>query len=1089
MKTIIYKILFFYIFSFGAYTLKAQNIMSLQGKWTFRVDSMDIGEREHWERDTFSDEIELPGSTDEYNVGNEWPLFKSILGARPMEDYPKNADFGMVTRKHKYIGKVWYQKKFVISKKMERRSFSLFLERVMWQSKVWVDGRPVSIPSDYLSTPHIHDLGPLSAGEHWLTVQVDNGMIHPIGTLGHSYCPHMQSQWNGIVGRIELIPTAPISVDCVTLFPSYEKSELAVSCNLNNSRKSGDKVHVQYRVMEKRGKKEIASEDTVYVVGAGTSLFKHIIRFGSPVLPWNEFSPNLYQVEICVTHANGEKTSVLKDFGFRDLGTKDKHFTINGQKILYRNSHEGMFFPQTGYPAMEVSYWKNIWKLYKNHGFNAARFHSSCPPEAAFTAADELGFYLQVEFFWMDGWMGYDNLIGGKNSILNEFVIRELENALKMYSNHPSMMLVSIGNELGGNFEWMGDRISELKKKYPMQLFAAGIAHNITSADDYVEYGGRHEAVKMNGTDWDYTNAYNIRQKHPYDRDFKRKNLPEFTHETGQYIVHPLWSEIKKYKGVFAPKNLEYYRSIAQKNGIASLDKELQRASGQINKNLYKAEIEATLRTPESAGYSLLSMVDYPGQGEALVGWVNPFYENKNFMTPEECAMFGSHTVPLLRFPKYVWEEGELFTGKIEIANYGKESLDSKEVTYRLKDNGKTIDSGTLGFINLPQGELTEVGSFTSILHAGRNGRKLEIEVNIEGTSYKNRWNIWIFPKKVITESYQNIVQTRSLKHAIEELEKGKKVLLLADKLGGKQNRIYSAFNPVFWSATWFTGQDTDVSGAYIRNRHRALSAFPTDDVMDWQWEDICRGSRGFILNEFPADYFPIVQPVNDFHHGNKLGTLFELKTREGGKLMVCGYNLTDSLDTRMATRQLKRSILEYMDSERFNPDQLVEYEWLQRNLKDKLTDHEKEKKNLNACFFIMSNEDSNFLQLSHWNKTDDNIIVNEEDLDYNINCDGVWQDEKGTYWVGKKMVMEIKINHPKLMELKLCFHDSNRSNRTGIIDCEDVPTISLGNHEEEAWVTIPITRENCLDGRIKVIMECKNGPNLMLKKIVLSQL
>lgn len=258
---------------------------------------------------------------------------------------------------------------------------------------------------------------------------------------------------------------------------------------------------------------------------------------------------------------------------------------------------------------------------------------------------------------------------------------------------------------------------------------------------------------------------------------------------------------------------------------------------------------------------------------------------------------------------------------------------------------------------------------------------------------------------------------------------------------------------------------------------------------MDWQWEDICRGSRGFILNEFPADYFPIVQPVNDFHHGNKLGTLFELKTHEGGKLMVCGYNLTDSLDTRMATRQLKRSILEYMDSERFNPDQLVEYEWLQRNLKDKLTDHEKEKKNLNACFFIMPNEDSNFLQLSHWNKTDDNIIVNEEDLDYNINCDGVWQDEKGTYWVGKKIVMEIKINHPKLMELKLCFHDSNRSNRTGIIDCEDVPTISLGNHEEEAWVTIPITRENCLDGRIKVIMECKNGPNLMLKKIVLSQL
>ena len=170
------------------------------------------------------------------------------------------------------------------------------------------------------------------------------------------------------------------------------------------------------------------------------------------------------------------------------------------------------------------------------------------------------------------------------------------------------------------------------------------------------------------------------------------------------------------------------------------MDEELQRASGQINKNLYKAEIEATLRTPESAGYSLLSMVDYPGQGEALVGWVNPFYENKNFMTPEEFSMFGTHTVPLLRVPKYVWEDGEIFNGDIEIVNYGEKSL-------QIEEEGKIVYSGKFPSILIPQGKTTSIGQLQYTVNSGSFGKKLEIQISIKDTSYKNRWSIWVFPK------------------------------------------------------------------------------------------------------------------------------------------------------------------------------------------------------------------------------------------------------------------------------------------------------------------------------------------------------
>lgn len=1080
------RILLFFILFFNFLSIKAEVDISLSGKWKCRLDSLSIGEKEHWERDVFSTPIVLPGSTDEAGIGNSYPISKSILGCNRFPDYPQNADFGMMTRKHKYIGKVWYQKEFTI-KANQTGMFTLFLERVMWRSKVWIDGNPVKKIVDYLSSPHKHFLGQLDKGKHTVTIMIDNSEIYPIGTLGHSYCPHMQTQWNGVVGEIGLQKTPVIHIDQLNVYPSYCKKEIRVLLNILNSQKEKGNFKLTFTVTDKQTGQKVYTNKQIIEPSDTINNYSFTIPLPLPK-PWDEFTPNLYKIDVLLNSGKitDRKTST---FGFRDLGIKDKHFTINNKKIIYRNSHEGMFFSNTGYPNMSVDYWKNIWLLYKKHGFNAVRFHSCCPPKAAFIAADEVGLYLQIEFFWKDGWMGWKDLIGEADKRLNQFVFSEVLEALKTYGNHPSMMLVSFGNELGGNFDWMGERIKEMKNIDTRHWYAAGIAHNITVYDDYVEYGGKNQALNNKGTDWNYSDSYNNRSAHNYDERFRRKNLPEFTHETGQYLVHPLWNEIEKYTGILAPLNLKYYKSIAQRNGIDTLDEKLQKASGQINKNLYKAEIEATLRTPESAGYSLLSMVDYPGQGEALVGWVNAFYENKNFITPEEFSMFGSHTVPLLRYKKYVWEDGEIFTGGVEISNFGKESLHSKKIFYNIKKEDKVIDSGYLYSNCIEQGELTKVGFFNHTLHSGTYGCKLDIELEIENTSYNNKWSIWVFPKRTNEVRLNNVIETNSLKTAIAKLKEGKKVLLLANNLGNKQNQIYSAFNPVFWSATWFTGQNTDVSGAYIRNKHPLLSLFPTEDVMNWQWEDICEDSRGFILNDFPKDYYPIVQPVNDFHHGNKLGTIFELKTREGGKLVVCGYNLTNTLDKRIAARQLRETILSYMNSENFKPTQFVEYDWLNKNLKSTLNNHEKEIKELKALLFITPDNTSGYSQLSKWTKKKDNVITNEEDLDYHIDCQGVWQDDMGSYWVGNKIILEIKIEHPKLMTLKLCFLDSNKLNRTGVISCEDAPEVQLKEHHKETWISIPITRENCLDGKIKVAINCLNGPNIMLNKIALTAL
>lgn len=1079
-----YKIYFTLLFFLsGVIPLCAQNKISLEGEWLFKVDSTNVGEQQHWENDEFSQKISLPGSTDEWGIGNEYPLFKSILGTNNLEGYPTNTDFGMLTRKHKYLGKAWYQKKFIVSKDAKDKKYTLFLERVMWRSKIWIDGNPVGNSADYLSTPHIYTIGSLAPGEHSITIQVDNSQIHPIGTLGHAYCPHMQSQWNGIVGEISLKAAPHISIDHISVYPSFEEKKVKIRLVLSNDNRK-KRTTIYLIIKEKSTGKTVAVEKLKSVVAAGSSTVDHIFTINGPLLPWDEFTPELYQLEASLDYS-GQKQVSMTMFGFRDLGISDKHFTINGRKLIYRNSHEGMFFGKTGYPVTDVDYWRRIWKLYKDHGFNAVRFHSSCPPEAAFTAADELGLYMQVEFFWMDGWMGYKDLIGGKNEVLNDFVLREFKQAIKMYGNHPSMLLVSFGNELGGNFDQMGEWIAEVKKDDPRHFYAAGIAHNIISADDYVEYGGKNRAQNNEGTDWDYTHNYAVPKAHNYDAAYQRKDLPEFTHETGQYIVHPLWSEINKYDGVFAPRNLEYFKKRAEENGIVNQDTALQRASGNINKMLYKAEIEATLRTSASAGYSLLSMVDYPGQGEALVGWVDPFYENKNFMTPEEFRSFGTHTVPLLRFSKYAWEEGEQFVGKVEVSNYGKETLKDARVRYVLKEGDKILENGILSGKDIEQGEITSIGEFSYLLKAGKHGCQLTIYLDIVGTEYKNSWNIWVFPSAVQEEKTERVLFTTSLSEALKKLDQGGKVLLQADQLGSVKNKIYAAFNPVFWSATWFVGQNTDVSGAFIRADHDALRKFPTSDVMDWQWKDICEGARGFILNELPKDYYPIVQPVNDFHHGNKLGTIFELKTREGGKLLVCGYNITDNLDRRPAARQLRTSLMKYVSSVDFAPDQRVEKEWLKRTLTDIQSIFKEESDMQKTLLYVKAGASYTDLGSVKW-KPELDMAVKGEGFDYRVTCDGIWQDDNGSFWFGKKILVEIDIKYPQLMDLKLYFYDSEKQSRRGTVKCEDMPEVFLTEHLKNTCISIPVTRENCLDGKIVVDIKCTSGPNLMLDKVIL---
>ncbi len=145
-------------------------------------------------------------------------------------------------------------------------------------------------------------------------------------------------------------------------------------------------------------------------------------------------------------------------------------------------------------------------------------------------------------------------------------------------------------------------------------------------------------------------------------RDFISKyEVPTVSHEIGQWCVYPDFKEIEKYTGVLKPTNFEIFRETLAENGMEDQAEDFLMASGKLQVLCYKADIEAALRTPGFGGFELLQLHDFPGQGTALVGILNPFFESKGYVTPEEFRMFCNETVPLARIKKLIWKGGETF--------------------------------------------------------------------------------------------------------------------------------------------------------------------------------------------------------------------------------------------------------------------------------------------------------------------------------------------------------------------------------------------------------------------------------------------
>lgn len=918
----------FSLSSFGA----NDEVINLAGNWHFEIDRNDEGITSKWYNRKLSDNIKLPGSMAEFLKGDEitlktkWTgsIYDSSFYFRPsLKKYrePGNIHipFWLTPARH-YVGAAWYQKEVTIPKNWKGKRILLRLERAHIETRVWVNDKEIGLQNS-LVAPHEYDLSPyLTIGKQRISIRIDNRIKEiNVGPDSHSITDHTQGNWNGIIGKMALESSLPIYIDDVQIYPDVKNRIARVKITVKNSSQSNFSGKLAISAKSFNVKSSDETKEVVSKIAVSKSDNKTIeleLPFGDGMLTWDEFDPALYHLNVKL-NGKGINTERKVQFGMREFKINGNQFLINGVPVFLRGTVHNCEFPLTGYPATTVEAWEKIFQKIKSYGLNHVRFHSWCPPEAAFIAADKVGLYLQPEG---PSWPNHGPKIGLGQPV-DQFLYDETTRMAKEYGNYASFTMLSAGNEPAGNqVKYLNAFVDFWKAKDSRRVYtgmSVGGSWPVVPNAEYQSRGGVRglKWEKMPETESDFSSGI---------APFK---VPFVAHEIGQYCVFPNFEEIQKYTGVYRAKNFEMFRQDLKDHQMGDQAKDFLNASGKLQLLCYKNEIEKMLRTPGFGGFQALGLQDFPGQGTALVGVLDAFFQEKGYATAQDYSRFCNETVPLARIQKFVYTNNEIFKAEIALFHSGKSPLQNAVISWTIKnEKADVLSSGKFDPKTFENGNGLFVGNLDFALGQIKEALKLNLEVKVNGTDYVNDWNFWVYPEKnseIASEVYYTTVFDDKAK---DVLNKGGKVFLNAAGKVVKGKEVEMHFLPVFWNTSWFKMRPPHVTGMLIQDKSSAFADFPTSYHSDLQWWDIQNRAQVMNIEDFPADFRPLIQPIDTWFMNRRLALVFEAQVGNG-KLIVSSANLGPDVQNKPSSQQLFYSIVKYMNSNQFNPKNKLNFE------------------------------------------------------------------------------------------------------------------------------------------------------------------
>lgn len=949
----------------------------LNGKWHVVLEDGTTGQ------------MDLPGTLDENGIGhrdvgaNQWHP-DAVLGNAAGEidkDAPIATRF---TRRHTYEGEARISSKITVPDYGTDRLFVL-AERAR-ALRLLVDGEACAVfRQGTLSTPYIFELTGAAPGEHEFTFLSDNsypGMPKAAICYSSAATDETQTNWNGILGECSMYTRPQNFIDSVRVYPRAVKKEeknkaggyvLDVCVELAPGAKKvykDAKIILQSEALaageleDTQTLTEIISYSGEGLAEAGTDkeenpktmeIWFRDLPLRENVKLWDEDEGNLYEMAVTLDNGmsaedkGGSTAECRTRFGIRSFGDNGSgRLALNGRAIFLRGEANCAEYPETGHPPMTIPEWKEMLLKYRSYGINFVRFHSHCEPEAAFAAADELGMLLQPELSHWDP----KDAFGTEESY--RYYRAELAGILKTYANHPSFVMLTLGNELqaqGEGRERMRELVRTAKRMDPTRLYANGSNAFYgeegcdPESDFYTSQSCKDVVIRgtfsgMRG----YLNENYPSADHTYDAAMaeirKSYTKPVFSFEVGQFEVLPDFGELESFQGISDPVNLKLIRKRVEERGLLPTWEKYVEATGELSRLAYREEIEAAMRTRELSGISLLGLQDFPGQGTALVGMMNSHLEPKpyDFARPERFREFFQECRILVKLPHYTYEAGERLIAEVEAANFGKRNIEGvfcwtlagkKSVSENgncepaeIKSKNTVIATGEDTEITICRpGSYTEVGSLDIPLDFVEKNTALTLKVRI-GDSI-SAYPIWVY-RKTTPVCPENVYETRAFDVKTREiLQNGGRVYLSpdADK-ESLPNSIKTQFTTDFWSVGTFADQEGGM-GQLIDTEHPIFKEFPTDFHTDWQWW-IMATKRAVIL---PHPMKTIITEMDSYAFLRPMAQMIEFRCLKG-KVLLSTMELHKS-QQYPEVRALQASIYTYLSGENFEPAEEITEEEL----------------------------------------------------------------------------------------------------------------------------------------------------------------
>lgn len=918
--------------------------MNLAGHWAFQLDGEKSGLHE-----TAADTIALPGTTSYARKG-------------PVSDA---AHAGSLTDIYEFEGWAWYTREVDVPDTYADANVKLYLERTRITT-VWIDGEEVGT-QDSLCAPHVYDVtGRLAPGRHTITIRVDNTGYPTKG--GHMTSRDTQTNWNGITGRIELQFFGEVYLEDVRTYPNVDDRTVTVQAKLAGAGEAA--LSVSASVIS--GSREHAAPPMTYSASGGQVELTYAL--GEDALLWSEWEPNVYRLRLELK-SGGTVTDVHETtFGLRGFKAEGDAFTINGVKTFLRGKHDGLIFPLTGFAPTTVDEWLQVLETAKSYGINHYRFHTCVPPEAAFEAADRLGIYMEPELpFW--GTVT-DETYDNHNETEQRYLIEEGYSILRAFGNHPSFVMMSLGNELWGSKERIDGILRDYKAFDSRPLYTQG-SNNFQFVPVILEHEDFFTGVRFSrerlfrgsyamcdapqghvqlgspGTMKDYDDAikpgevraaagsgggtiqiqYGTEAKTVEADDAGEAlvpHVPVVSHEIGQYQTFPDFKEIDKYTGPLKARNFELFKRRLEEAGLDHLAAQYHQYSGRLAVECYKEELEAAFRSKYLAGFQILDLQDFSGQGTALVGVLDAFMDSKGLISPEEWRTFCSDAVLLARFPSYNYAAGERFEADVQLRYHRPAPLTQLELQWELTAGNERIAGGKMTAASAEAGQLAALGTIAFAVPDVAAMKKAVLELAIAGTDIRKSYDLWFYPSGVAVDMSGIRLLEEWNDEAAALLEQGERVVIMP-KLESLTNAIEGTYAVDFWCYPMFRSISESMNrrvpigtmGLLIDADHAAFADFPTAPHSTEPWRSIVEHSKSIVLDGTPKALQPIVQTIDNFERNHKLGMLFECRVG-AGSLLVCAVD-AERVGETTEGRQFLHSLFGYVRSDSFRPAAALE--------------------------------------------------------------------------------------------------------------------------------------------------------------------